>query len=234
MQIKFWLGEGGDPWLETETARKIGLLQLFEAEVPAVLVVHNVRDFSVVYMSERGCQFLGVTLEEVRLPNAEYHQRYFNPEDAAVYVPKIMGLVARNQDDELVTYLQQVRTGPQAEWRWYLSSTKIFLRDAEGTPRLTLTMAVPVDTTHPVAAKVDRLLEEATFLREHRQIFDSLTRRERDILRWMALGLNSADIAAQLHISEATVNTHRRNLRNKLGVRHAYDITRFAQAFDLI
>jgi DNA-binding CsgD family transcriptional regulator len=50
----------------------------------------------------------------------------------------------------------------------------------------------------------------------------------------MALGINSNVIAGKLHISEATANTHRRNVRRKINAQNNYDITRFAQAFDLI
>ncbi len=50
----------------------------------------------------------------------------------------------------------------------------------------------------------------------------------------MALGESSASIAAQLYISEKTAKTHRMNIRKKLQAESNYDITRYAQAFDLI
>jgi DNA-binding CsgD family transcriptional regulator len=50
----------------------------------------------------------------------------------------------------------------------------------------------------------------------------------------MALGKNSEQIATALHISEMTVSTHRRNIKAKIGAQSSYDITRFAQAFDMI
>jgi DNA-binding CsgD family transcriptional regulator len=50
----------------------------------------------------------------------------------------------------------------------------------------------------------------------------------------MALGHSSMEIAGNLHISETTANTHRRNIRRKINANSIYDITRFAQAFDLI
>ena len=50
----------------------------------------------------------------------------------------------------------------------------------------------------------------------------------------MALGHSSSEIAEKLHISEATASTHRRNIRIIIKAETSYDITRFAQAFDLI
>jgi DNA-binding CsgD family transcriptional regulator len=234
MEKRAWLPPTEDPELQEAASLKITALQLFEHEVPAVFIVHDLKDSSVVYMSQRGLQILGTTLEAVRQLGVEYHDRYFNPDDARDYVPKIIGLVERNNSDEFVSFFQQVRPSPDHEWAWYLSSTRILLRDPTGKPRLTLTLAMAVDTVHPVTNKVERLLDESSFLHRHHDIFASLTKREKEVLRLMALGVNSTEIAERLHISEATASTHRRNIRNKLNAQSPYDITRFAQAFDLI
>ncbi|HEU0112184.1 MAG TPA: helix-turn-helix transcriptional regulator [Flavisolibacter sp.] len=234
IEKKDWLATTNDPELQEKVREKIAVLQLFEKEIPAVFVVHDLTDFSVVYMSERGLNELQVNLEDIRLPNDEYHAKFFNEEDARIYVPKILGLIERNNSDELVSYFQQVRTAHNEDWVWHLSSTKIFLRNKDGKPLLTITMAVKVETEHPMASKVGRLLEEYNFLQRHIEIFETLTRREKEILKMMALGINSCEIAEKLHISEATANTHRRNIRNKIQAQNIYDITRFAQAFDLI
>jgi DNA-binding CsgD family transcriptional regulator len=185
-------------------------------------------------MSKRGREILGVTLDEIRLSTPEYTARYFNEEDATYYVPKILGLVERNNSDEAVSFFQQVRPSTEHEWDWYLSSTKVFLRDEKEKPRLVITIAQKVDVEHPISVKVGKLLEENSFFRSNRQLFSTLTKREKEILKLMALGLSSMEISGKLHISEATANTHRRNIRNKIKAESNYDITQFARAFDLI
>ncbi|MEZ5286141.1 MAG: response regulator transcription factor [Vicinamibacterales bacterium] len=46
-----------------------------------------------------------------------------------------------------------------------------------------------------------------------------LTEREREVLTWLARGLSSKEVAAELGISVRTVESHRANLMHKLGVK---------------
>lgn len=56
----------------------------------------------------------------------------------------------------------------------------------------------------------------------------SLTTRERQVLPLIAGGLTTKEIAAQLFISIATVETHRANLLTKTGARNVAGLVRFA------
>jgi DNA-binding CsgD family transcriptional regulator len=229
-----WLTHTNDPELQRATHEKIQKIKAVENDIPGVLIVHNVPDESIVYISEKGCQILHVTLEEVRLPHFDYHKRFFNPEDVPNYAPKIMGMMQRNAIDEMVTYFQQVRASPKEGWKWYSSSSKILLHDKEAKPLLGITIAVPIDAEHHFTPKIERLVEENNFLRKHQQVFASLSKREKEVLRHLALGLNAQETADKLFISEATVKTHRKNIRGKLSAESTVELVKFAQAFNLI
>jgi len=55
-----------------------------------------------------------------------------------------------------------------------------------------------------------------------------LTAREKAIITLIAQGLTSKEIAAKLHISCATVETHRTNLMTRLGVRNVAGLVSYA------
>ncbi len=57
---------------------------------------------------------------------------------------------------------------------------------------------------------------------------DNLTDREFEILRLIGQGMSVQDIAKKLGRSAKTIEAHRANLREKLGIRKAAELTRFA------
>jgi DNA-binding NarL/FixJ family response regulator len=56
----------------------------------------------------------------------------------------------------------------------------------------------------------------------------ALTRRERDVLGLVARGMDVHEISAELGMSPKTVDSHRRNIREKLGLANARDVVRYA------
>lgn len=214
---------------------KLETLNDFAEQVPGVVIVHDIKDGSVAWMSKLGVDLLGVSFDEITsIQSSEYYARFFNTEDAEVYVPKILNLLEQNNDSSFCTYFQQVKTKNNVGWTWYMSSTKIFMRDELNEPLLTLTVAMPMDAMHHMTQKAEKLLEENNFLKSHYKAFDSLSVREREILTLVALGKSTNEIAESLFISELTVNTHKRNIKTKLNTSTTADLIKFARAFDLI
>ncbi|MFC6999061.1 LuxR C-terminal-related transcriptional regulator [Rufibacter roseus] len=204
-------------------------------KMPCVLVLHNMQTMSVVWMSSRGLAILGVSAEEIEGKSEEsYHSLHFNPEDAKDYVPKLQNLIECNDEEKIVTFFQQVRASESQEWQWYMSSAKIFKKDTENKPLLVLSISIPIDPHNHITAKVERLLEENNFLRKHLQEFSKLSERECEVLRLLALGKSASDTAEELCISTNTVESHRKNIKQKLNTNSFFELCQYARAFDLI
>jgi len=201
---------------------------------PGVVIVHNRAADRVEYMSARGLQLLGTSMAELWALGPRYHERFFNPEEAHEYVPRLLALLEANDLDHTISFFQQVRTGPGQSFGWYLSAVRIALRDSGGAPLLLLTVAHPIDPASHITHKVRRLLEENAFLRTNCGRFAMLTTREREVLRAVALGESAPEMAERLFISPQTAETHRRNLRRKLQAESAFELGQYARAFDLI
>ncbi len=63
---------------------------------------------------------------------------------------------------------------------------------------------------------------------------ESLTPREREVLRYFAMGLQTREIGIKLGISAKTVETHRNRVYDKLGARSIIDLARIAVRAGLI
>jgi DNA-binding NarL/FixJ family response regulator len=57
---------------------------------------------------------------------------------------------------------------------------------------------------------------------------EDLTSREQEIIILISNELTNNEIAEELHISPRTVDTHRRNLLQKLGVKNTAGLVKFA------
>lgn len=223
-----------DSRIEQKIVKKIGEIAAVADSLPSVVVIHDLPEFNLRYMSRKGLELLGKEWEEIKgLSNQEYHDRFFNPEESRDYVPRILEMLTRNSD-EVVSYFQQVRTSRDRPWDWYMSMTCILERDDDGRPLLSITTAMKIDPQHYFTAKASRLLEENMFLRQNYHQFAKLGTREKEVLALLALGKSSVEIGGQLHISVATAETHRKNIRKKLNAGNNYELALYARAFDLI
>ncbi|MET3503169.1 DNA-binding NarL/FixJ family response regulator [Mucilaginibacter rubeus] len=214
--------------------QKLSDIQSIADDLPSALIIHEVETLQIVYMNSVGLDILGTTLGELQAigPDA-YHVKYFNTEDSNEYVPKILHLI-KSKTQEQVSYFQQVRVPDNPEWQLFVSNTKVFARNDAGDATYMLTIASRLDPVHHITTKVNRLMNEIAFLRHNNLLFLTLTRREKEILKYIAMGMSSAEISTKLFIAPATAETHRKNIKNKLHLKNNYDAVMFAQAYNLV
>ena len=73
-----------------------------------------------------------------------------------------------------------------------------------------------------------RLLARAARAKQSQVPAGQLTTREHEVLRAIARGLSTQEIATLLGMSAKTVDSHRRNMREKLGLSSAGELVRYA------
>ncbi|MGX1131222.1 DNA-binding NarL/FixJ family response regulator [Streptomyces glaucescens] len=95
-------------------------------------------------------------------------------------------------------------------------------KDCSLSRLLTVVRGVLRDETHLPPALLTGVLRELTAARKHRteseRLVESLTPREREVLRCMVAGLGRKAVAERLFLSPHTVRTHMQNVLGKLGV----------------
>ncbi|MYT30953.1 response regulator transcription factor [Streptomyces sp. MspMP-M5] len=95
-------------------------------------------------------------------------------------------------------------------------------KDSSLSRLLAVVRGVLRDETHLPPALLTGVLRELTAARRHRteseRLVESLTPREREVLRCMVAGLGRKAVAERLFLSPHTVRTHMQNVLGKLGV----------------
>ena len=61
-----------------------------------------------------------------------------------------------------------------------------------------------------------------------------ITAREKEVLHLIAYEHSSKEIASKLYVSRETINSHRRNMMDKLGVRNTAGLVRVAYQNQLL
>ena len=145
-----------------------------------------------------------------------------DPEDHKDYIFSY-NLCVKNRNGELENLLQRNR----------------FVSDNNGNPILSMGMLINVSNfcgNTPVVQTVDRINKEnpltsetvfkkSYYLNEEDKLF---SRREKEVLLWMADGLSSKMIADKLCVSEHTIINHRRNMQDKTNAPNAIALVSFA------
>ncbi|NLR82505.1 response regulator [Chitinophaga eiseniae] len=82
---------------------------------------------------------------------------------------------------------------------------------------------------------IKKILLQESITGQRRSIFDvPLTKREKEILKLVADGLTSQEIADKLFINQRTVETHRMNINQKLDVKNTVGLVKEAMKRGLI
>lgn len=82
--------------------------------------------------------------------------------------------------------------------------------------------------------KLKRIKKQENFRHTNSNRFESLTKREAEILLLLANDFNNPQIAEELFISRYTVEQHRKNINRKLSVHSYVQLFQYALAFNLI
>lgn len=203
--------------------------------IPGVMLIDDFICKTNDYMNHAGCNVLRHTSEELNQLGEKYFTEFFEPTEIVQIFKMATELIQSGDGTRVNSFYQQVRPNKNTPFEWYHMTTKLISdKNAPGAFQKMIMIGNRVNDMTGVACKMNRLLEENAFATKHYSLFARLTKREKEILGQLALGLKNKDIAEQNFISEATVEQHRKNIKQKLGVKSLAELIRFALAFDLI
>jgi len=97
-----------------------------------------------------------------------------------------------------------------------------------------LSLELPSVPIRKLIKKLERIIAEEEFKQINKEQFNRLTKREKQVLKLLALGYNNPKISDELNISRYTVESHHKSVNKKLNIRSYADLMKFSMAFELI
>lgn len=134
---------------------------------------------------------------------------------------KIIGLTSAN-DASIITQLL------------HLGANGYLLKNMERSELLEAIDKVMDGKVYLSKAANEKVLEQFSSISSAINSIPSLTRREKELLQLLSDGLNGTQIAAKLFLSHYTVETHRKNLMQKLNVSSTQLLLKIAREKKLI
>lgn len=205
--------------------------------LPASVIVHDMEGLQptgVCYMNTWGCEQLGTTAEEINAMGDAYYAKYFVEEEVVTAFKGIKKYLLEGDFDKQYNFFQRVKLCNAKEYKWFYSVCKVIqITTNEGVVNKMIVVSSPVDGIDNLIYRVNRVLEEDHFLKNNYKLFATLTKREKSIITLISRGRTSKEISEELTISVHTVNTHRKNITQKIECNSISSLLKFASAFDL-
>ncbi|WP_068620245.1 response regulator transcription factor [Paenibacillus tuaregi] len=135
-------------------------------------------------------------------------------------MPEVSVLILTMHDDEEYLF-RAIQSG----------ASGYILKSAPHDELVTAILSVAGGSAYLYPTATKRLMNEyldAMKNGESQGTFDTLSEREREILSWVAKGYSNKEIAEHLIISVKTVETHKSNLMEKLGLKTRPDLVKYA------
>ncbi len=219
---------------EDSLKSKLNKIKDFSEIIPGIIIIRELENFKPIFVSEKGLKLLHTKLEVIQTETDRFQNSFFHNEDIYDYKNNLIALQKQNDSQTQYTFFQQLRLAQEDEWIWHICSSEIFYRDINNLATHIITIANPINHLKYLPNKVNRLVAENIFFKQNYLKYTKLGKREREVLKLVALGKSSGVISDELFISVDTVNTHRKNIKEKLNIDSNYGFSQYAQAFDLI
>jgi DNA-binding CsgD family transcriptional regulator len=196
--------------------------------IPGVVHLNEIHTLDLTYLDKKSREVLEVSKEELILNGKKVLNGIVKPESFD-YAKKYIGKMDFENLSLIASHFQALRfLGGNDDFEWFFSVKKKF------DDKRIITISTPIKTLGAMQDQVKKVLEENFYIRKNLPRLNSLTMREKEIIKLIFYGYSSNQIAEKLFISPHTVGTHRKNIKTKLKIRNYNELSRFAMEFELI
>ena len=203
-------------------------LQLIADNFPFWIHLNNFSDLGLIYMNQTGLSSFRKTMEEVETEGGlQFLQNVIHPCTAEKVLPLKFNFINTGDENRVIFFEQQIRYSLSGDYKNHLSFSSLNKK-----LNATITVTFPADILEEFIRQ--KIFGSSFVFKNYYEGFLSLTKREKEVFKYICEGKSTKQIGELLSLSPLTVKTHRKNIINKLRTNKISDFTRIAVYFNLL
>jgi DNA-binding CsgD family transcriptional regulator len=198
-------------------------------KIPAIMGIQQMDDLSDpttnhnIWVNQNMLDFLKYSCQEMDELGFRLFLQTIHPDDMEM----IGNAVMKFGTDQGMTYGGVYRLKPKNEdYKWVIGAITV-METRNGIPWRFLNISLNIDQMKDTQEQVIVLTKEINHLKNYIKV-NSLTRREKQIVKLITEGMTDREIGKHLYISHRTAKTHRNNIHRKLSTNSSASIIHFA------
>lgn len=195
--------------------------------IPGTIHINSLEDFTLQYFDSSGEDVYKCSFEEVRSTRFKMLKDVIHPEDYINIPPQLFKFASEKDNNSIYSFFQRLKGVSEKHYEWYFTSSKI-------SDKGLISVSHSIRNLRNHKSQIERILDENIFFKKNFKKFLSLTKREKQILKELAIGKTAPKISEEFFISVNTVKTHRQRIFEKLEVKTFTELYRYAFHFDLL
>ena len=196
--------------------------------LPGIIHINSLSDFAILYMNKYGEERSGLSKEEIIAMGTQFLEDIFEPETLEYFSRPLIQMIQENDRSRIVSFFQKIRPYDSSDYQWILTTSKFLKNENES-----ISISQELSGMDGSIKIISKLLDDNLYVRKNMKKFGSLTKREKQIIKLVAKGHSTKQIAEELFLSPQTVKTHRKNISKKLNLERIIEWEYFADAFDI-
>jgi len=197
-------------------------------EKECIIWINDHSTLKPVYINDFGKEFYGFDTNDLTKTGFELYEKFLHP-DHFDDVHNTIAFFSRHPS--LIHRMTYRVKDNKDHWKWTYSLAKALNFDKFGKPKNILSVVFDIESM--VDGVLDRKLNGSVdqVAEDMKDRFAQLTKREVEILYLISSELTSQEIGSKLFIEPSTVDTHRKNIIRKLGVKSSLGLVRYSLSF---
>ena len=189
-----------------------------------ILWINDHSTMKPVFVNDFGVGFYGFESNMLGDKGFEFYNSFLHP-DHFNDVHRTITFFEQHPNE--ILKLPYIVKNYKGEWRWTYSEARAMNFSPEGKPINILAVVYDIEGLLEGGA----IGANGLFIKDNLERYQSLTKREKEVLDLIANELTSQEIGRSLNIEASTVDTHRKHIIKKLHVKNSIGLVKFYLLF---